>query len=308
MGPKGRRPQMRLRLSGGAERDGEIGLDELARVAEETQRLVIRLARGLTDQRGPGRPRGVIVEATRLFLVGLEPGSTVLEIAGTESDLDSLSAEDMPGDLGEVALTLFVDSVQALSEEQPTLPPGMDSAAVGDLDEWLRNLRSYARVSLDISLPSGTRAAEFVPVPARRRLEAARPQPSLPFISSSHQALYGRLYALNLRTGSFSIEDDTGHSIRLAVPEDLRSRVAQLIDSRVRAIGNARLDERRRLIGFDVADLESVPVPELPAQGEFFRRHELVPKSPVEQKLEAGIVPDLTADEIESFMAALSEE
>lgn len=308
MGRKNRRPQMRLRLSGGVERDGEIGLDELARVAEETQRLVTRLARGLTDQRGPGRTPAIIADATRLFLVGLTPGSTVLEIAGAEPALDALSAENMPGDLGEVTLALVADSVRALSEEEPVLPPGMDSAAVDDLDKWLRRLRPYDRVSLDVALSSGPRAVEFAPIPARQRLGSARPQPSLPFVSSSHQALYGRLYALNLRTGSFSIEDDTGHSIRLSVPEDLRPRAAQMVDSRVRAVGNARLDERRRLAGFDVANLEPVPESMLPAQGEFFHRHELVPKPPVGSEIEAGIIPDLTADEIESFMAALSED
>jgi hypothetical protein len=42
-------------------------------------------------------------------------------------------------------------------------------------------------------------------------------------VSPHLQALAGRLYALNLNTGTFSIEDDTGREIRLTVPSDVRT-------------------------------------------------------------------------------------
>jgi len=64
--------------------------------------------------------------------------------------------------------------------------------------------------------------------------------PSVPYVSAEHQALTGRLYALNLRTGTFRIVDDARHSVRLTVPEDVRGEAAQLIGTRVHAIGRLR--------------------------------------------------------------------
>jgi hypothetical protein len=296
------RPQLHLHLVGEQQRDGEVSLNDLAKVAQSTQQLVTRMARGLAGKR-VGRPPDGLVEATRLFLVGLRPGSTVLDIAGLEADPDVLVADDMPVDLGERVLGLLADSARALSEDEPVLPAGLDASALNDLDAWLRDLRAYKRVSLEAELSRGRRVAEFEPVVARRRLRVATPQPPLPFVSSQYQALSGRLYALNLRTGSFSIEDDVGRTIRLAVPEDLRSRAARMVNTRVQAVGMPRLDENGRLLGFDVVDL--VDAVELPVQTGFFDRHQLAPSARhAPRHSDQGVIPDLTDDEIDAFVAA----
>lgn len=302
---------LHLRLSGQDDRAGEIPLSELARVAEETQRVVTRIARGMIDDRGPGRLRQNVSDATTLFLVGLRSGSTILDIALPESAQDKLGTQGMPLELGEIALTVLTESLEILSEDeaesQPVLPVGVDDKAIQEIDGWLRSLRSYQSVTVEAELSHRSFEAEIIPREARKRLRNASSQPSIPYISADHQALSGRLYALNLRTGTFTIEDDARHSIRLTVPEDLRSEAAQLINTRVRAIGNASLDERRRLLSFKVAALEQLP--DQLDQKAFFERHELVtPERPITAgELTTGVITDITDDEIDAFMAAVED-
>jgi hypothetical protein len=305
-----RRPTLHLRLTSRDERDGEIPLTELAKVAEQTQRVVTRIARGMIDDRGPGRLRQNVAAATTLSLIGLRSGSTVLDIALPEAAADVLSVEDMPAELGETALAVLVESLEILSEDEPrpVLPVGVDDRAVQDIDDWLRSVRGYSRITLNAQLSRSTLQAEITPRTARTRLKAAESQPSIPYVSADHQALTGRLYALNLRTGTFKIEDDARHSIRLTVPEDVRADAAQLINTRVRAYGRAALDQRHRLLSFKVAALE--PLPDLVDQTAFFERHELVvpPRSIEQADLTQGVITDLSDDEIATFMAALEME
>src|ERR1022692_1012294 len=302
------RSRLQLRLAGGAERDGEMPLAELAKVADGAQRVVSRIARGMVD-RGPGSVPRQVADATTLFLTGFRPGSIVLEIALPESAEDTLAAEGMPVGLGEMALAVLAESLEALSgdEAQPMLPVGADEGVVECLDQLLRSLRGYRDVTVDCELGGRVRRAEFAPKSARELLRGALSQPSVPYVSADHQALTGRLYALNLRTGTFRIEDDARHSIRLAVPEDVRGEAAQLIGTRVRAIGMASLDDRRRLLSFDVAAFEQLP--ELVDQAAFFERHDLViPERGIgEDDPAQGVIPDLSEDDIEEFMSALEQ-
>jgi hypothetical protein len=304
------RPTLHLRLSGQSGHDGEISLTDLAKVADQTQRVVTRIARGMIDDRNPGPIPKNVSDATTLFLVGLGVGSTVLDIALSEPTENILSAQDIPLELGEIALTAFAESLEILSENEPepVLPVGIDDRAVEDIDQWLRTLRRYSRITIDAELGRNSFQAEIVPRVARKRLQSAMSQPTMPYVSSHHQALTGRLYALNLRTGTFKIEDDAGHSIQLTVPEDMRTEAAQLVNMRVRAIGNASLDEHHRLRSFKVAALEELP--EFVDQMAFFERHDLIepPRSITADDLTLGIIPDLSDDEIDEFMAALEAE
>jgi predicted regulator of amino acid metabolism with ACT domain len=305
------RPTLRLRLTGPSERDGEMTLAELAKVAERTQRVVTRIAQAMIDDRTAQRLRHSIGSATTLSLVGLRAGSTVLDIALPEATDDQLIVDDMPQDLGEMALTAFVESLAVLhdDESQPVLPVGVDEKAANEVDGWLRALSSYSDVEINAQLGRDTvQHFAIAPREARDKLKRASSQPVLPYISADNQSLTGRLYALNLRTGTFRIEDDARHSIQLTVPEDLRLEAAQLVNTRVRAIGRAALDRQHRLAVFSVSALEQVP--ELPDQVEFFKRHELEqpPRVIEEQDLTGGVITDVTDDEIASFMAALGME
>lgn len=303
------RPALHLRLSSRHEPSGEISLAELARVAEQTQRVVSRLAQGLVDDLDPGRLRKQVAAATRLYLIGMRSGSTVLDIAAPEQEMGALEAEGMPLELRDLAMMAFVEALHELSQPQPELPLGIDQNGARYIDEWLRSLRHHDQISLEAEVGSATARATVRPSAARKQLKAAETQPSLPYVSPSHQALTGRLYALNLRTGTFSIEDDAGHSIRISVPEDMRDEAAQLANRRVRAIGTPSLDSaRRRLIFFEVAALDELPP--LGDQLAFFSTHplEMPPRVIAESDLEQGVVLDLSDDEIDAFTSALKLE
>jgi hypothetical protein len=303
------RPVLHLRLSSLSERGGEIPLSELSKVAQNTQRVISRLAQGLIDDLGPGNLRHEVTAATELFLIGLRPGSTVLDIAGPELSADTLSAEGMPTELRDMAMTAFVESLEALSQARSLLPLGVDEKAVRYIDEWLRSVRHYDRVAVDAELPEGILRATVVPSTARKNLRKAETQPSLPYVSADHQVLTGRLYALNLRTGTFSVEDGAGHSIRLSVPADMRDEAAQLINRWVRAVGTANLDStRRRLISFDVVAL--IELPDLGDQTAFFKTHDLaIPSGVVTQDdLSQGVISDWSDNEIDAFVDALRAE
>jgi hypothetical protein len=286
-------------------------LAELAKVAGQTQRVVARIAEGMVDDRGTGRLHQNVTNATTLSLIGLRSGSTVLDIALPQPALDQLPADGMPAELGEMAVTVLVESLEILSEDdlQPVLPVGVDDITVRDIDVWLRALRSYSRISIDAELSRSALRAEITPREARAKLRNAASQPSITYVSASHQAVTGKLYAVNLRTGSFRIEDDAGHSIRLNVSEEIRDEVAQLINRRVRAYGKASLDSRHRLVSFDVDGLEEAPELMID-QGAFFEKHELVApsRSITQAELEVGVISDLSDDEIDAFLSALETD
>lgn len=304
------RPTLRVRLSGENVRDGEMPLADLAKVADQTQRVVTHIARGLIDNRSLGPIPRKVADATTLFLIGLGRGSIVLDLALSGPAQDALSAQGMPAELGELALTALAESLELLSEDEPApiLPVGIDDKAVEDIDQWLRTLRGYQHVTIDAELNNSSFRADIVPRDARKKLQNATSQPSMPYVSADHQAITGRLYALNLRTGTFMIEDDARHAIRLTVPEDMRSEAAQLINTRVRAIGKVSLDEHHRLRSFNVAALEELP--DLIDQMTFFERHELIEpsRSITSDDLSQGVIPDLSDDEIDDFMAVLEAE
>src|SRR5580700_6513767 len=111
------RPMLHLRLSGENVRDGEIRLADLAKVADQTQRVVTRIARGMIDDRRPGPIPQNVAGATTLFLIGLGNGSTILDMALSSRAQDALSAEGMPIELGEMALTALAESLEILSED-----------------------------------------------------------------------------------------------------------------------------------------------------------------------------------------------
>jgi hypothetical protein len=301
------RPILRLHLRSPDLPAGEIPLEDLVRVATKTQAVVRRLARGIVGQRGPGRAGERIEEATQLTLIGLRSGSTVLEIAGVEDvapEPDGIF--DLPAGLGSRALDLLMDGVSALTVEKGSLPLGVDAAAIGDIDQWLRSLAKYAEVGVDLSGPSRDKYIEIVPRVARQRLRTLETQPSVPFVSSTEQAIEGSLYALNTHTG---IEDDAGHKLRLSVPEDLRADAALLVTRRVRAIGVPDVDEHGGLRSFTVTRL--VPAPDLAAlheQGRFFERHELRTVTVSgDRSLDSWAIEGITQAEADEFMSAISE-
>lgn len=305
------RPLIRVRLDGGeGSPQGEIELNDLARIATATQKFVHQIAGNLVGQRGPGAQRKAVSDASSLRLVGLKPGSTILEIAGAEIDQDVLDY-DIPTDLTALTFDALVSGLVAISDDDPhaELPVGFDRRLVDDLDAWLRSVRQYESVALESHVGSKTTTVTTVPRSARARLQSLSPQPVLPYVSPTEQALEGKLYALNLNTGTFSIEDDAGHKIRTNVSAEHRSAAALLINRRVRAIGKPELDEDNRLRAFAVSSLGPAPdLAGLSMQKGFFEPHELDVRPPAGEggSLDEWAIGGLSELEADDFMDALN--
>jgi hypothetical protein len=306
------RPFVSLRLEAREQQvDGEILLDDLTKIAEMTQKFVRQIARSMVGRHGPGRVSNALRDATALRLVGLREGSTVLDIAGPDLDDSQMLGIDLPVGLGELSIGMLREGFSALGEGDvaPELPAGYDQALVDDLDEWLRSLAPFETVALESHVADHAVEVKLQPAVARRRLKDANPQAPLPFVNAKQQMLEGMLYALNLNTGTFSIEDVVGHKIRLNVPEEVRRTAATFAGHRVQAIGDAELDERLRLKSFAVSQLDLAPDRQtLSEQTGFFDKHELSPPNEGEiRDSEAWGIEGLSDEESTDFLAALAE-
>jgi hypothetical protein len=224
----------------------------------------------------------------------------------TEPSLGAL----VPADLDEITIGLAIEALCRLrDEEQPEMPAGIDARAAGDIAAWLRGLRVYDSVGIDAVLPKrGHEDVTIVPRIAQQRIKFAVTAPVMPYVTMEDQALDGHLYAVNLRSGIFRIEDATGRSIRIDVPESLRPKAAQLVDVRVRVTGRPTLDERHRLMSFEATDIGMrQPSPDIEQTG-FFEPHDLALRPAASgDELDMWGVSDLAEDEAEAFLAILRE-
>ena len=307
------RPLLRLRLIADDVPEGEIALSDLARVASATQTFVRQIVGNLVGQRGPGGPSAAVGEASQLRLVGLKAGSTVLEIAGAPPLADFLEY-DIPTDLTDITFGLLIDGVAALataSDAEPAeLPVGFDNRLMDDFDVWLKSLRQYKSVAFETRVRGKVTEALASPSAARTRLRSVAPQPVLPFVNPTQQALEGRLYALNLNTGSFHVEDDAGHKIRTVLAPEARGNASVLVSRRVRAIGRPQLDEAGRIRSFQVDEIGPAPdLAGLSEQKSFFDVHELEVKPPLGDSgsLDEWAITDLSRAEADDFMGSLVE-
>jgi hypothetical protein len=169
-------------------------------------------------------------------------------------------------------------------------------------------MRRYQSIGFESRVGGKVTQATALPAVARERLRSVTPQPLLPYVSASQQALEGRLYALNLNTGSFHVEDDAGHKIRTVLPDAVRADASMLVSRRVRAVGKPELDELGRIKSFRVDRIGAAPdLVGLSEQKSFFDVHDLEVKPPAgeEGTLDEWAIRDLSDAEADDFMAAL---
>ncbi len=303
-----RRSHLAVRLLGGQQRDGEIPLADLARIATETQLLVRRLARSITDRGGPGRTPTHLEEQSQLLLVGIHDGSTVLEIAGPELEAQ-LDLGTLPPDAGSQALAAFLDGVDALAHGHP-LPDPFDDIASRSMDNWLGALASAAS-EFEIDAEAAEREWHL----PRTSLESAREvlvqsRAAATGLPPDSRVVEGILYAVNLHTGRYSIEDDIGHVITLETSIFTSEDIAPLLGRRVRAEGVPRYDDAGRLQVVEATQLS--PGPEIEGfDNEGFWRHveleELLHDHQPLESMEELAIPGLTEEEIAEFIKAIQE-
>ncbi|HUP70812.1 MAG TPA: hypothetical protein VM142_13505 [Acidimicrobiales bacterium] len=306
--PDPTRTHLALRLVGGQQRDGEIPLVDLAKIAAETQVLVRRLARSITDRSGPGRTPAHLEELTQLLLVGIHGGSTVLEIAGPQMEAQL--------DLGEVALDAGAQAVEALLDgidairRGGSLPGPYDDITIRSLDAWLATVGETAgEFEIEATVANREwRIPRTVVEGAREAL--VRPAPPSSAQPARSQVVEGVLYDANLHTGRYVIEDDMGHAIALETSIFTSEHVAPLLGQRVRAEGTPRLDEGGRLQAIEASVL--LPATEIEGlDSEAFWRNieldELLSDAEPLQALEDLRISGLTEEEGDAFLRVISE-
>lgn len=305
------RQHLILHLVGGSHLDGEIPLDSFARLAQHTQTLVQRVARALSGREGPGRTPETLQAATQLMLVGLRPGSTTLDIAGPP-----LQAELDLGD--EIEPNVMVQTIQVLGTALEGVAhhdanlPDIAPSAVDTLSSWLVGLSSYDRVEVEVkeSPHRPPRRVDFVPEAAHALLEQKRSSLEPHKTKQPSRVVEGELYAVNLHTGRFSLQDDLGHTIYLSVPTTLREGIERLLGQRAQATGLAVLDESGGIKELHVEELNSAPgVQGLDADA-FWRVHELgsmLNQATPLASIDELAMDDLTDEEAERFWEAIDD-
>ena len=238
---------LELRLTGTAVPDGEIGLSDLAMVANTLQGLATRIGRYLAGQQGRGRTPGAFERVTRLRLRGLQAGSTRLAIAYGEPDV-------LPIDVGaeEVTTRLFWDVLTGIGSDQR---PEWVSAPVSRSALALIDALAQTADTVEVRRADG----EYV----RLRPDAVRRDiwiTSGTTVTDEETAVTGRLEAVDLKAGKFRIRDDVGNSIDLDDVVDAEA-VAPLIGERTRAIGLGVLGARGQLKSLAGATVERAPLP-----------------------------------------------
>lgn len=304
------RARLVLRLTGGEHADGEIPLDRLADIARRTQELLVRIGRSLTGREGVGRTPADVREATRLTLIALGSGSTSLEIAGPPVEPRLDLGEQAPPDVTGQSMDALGDALEALgTEEAPSI--GLSEAVADSLDSWLGTFEGYEALSASVQEDAGRSwSVTLSPVVTRTRLRQRRASSSGARESTARQ-VEGELYAVNFRSGYYRLEDDIGNSIALRVTPPRNEWAGALVGHRVRAVGDATLDQDGLIRELSVTELRR-------ANGESFEfaGGELREQDDVQQRLESApriaLVEELqleglTDDEADAFWAAIEE-
>jgi hypothetical protein len=300
------RSMIRLRLLGGAYPDGEIPLANLALIADCAQRLATRLVRAEEGRGGPGRSPNRLAEGVRLMFVGIEPGTTQLLIAGPSGeptlDLGHLGEEAIERAFGQI-----VDGLDAAASGHP-LPDGYDDLSRRGLVDWIDAL-AQAAPEVEVEGRVGARQPKTVrmrPRDAMASLQGApMPPPTSPTIT-----VEGVLYAVNLHTGRYRIEDDMGSSIDLVASMFTSQQVAPLLGERVAAGGTAKYDDAGRIKELHATTLTAAAEIEGIDAAHFERAielDELLADAEPLISIDELAIPDLTEEEIGAFVRSLGE-
>lgn len=299
------RARLTLRLHGGASEAGKIPLDDIARIAQDTQELIRRLARGISGRGGPGRTPKDLERLTDLLLVGLHEGSTVIEIEAPAAQAE-FELPDVQPDIGVQAIDALMKGLDAAINRQP-LPHTFSEPALAGLRQWFVSLGNYSEVALDAQT-KGHRTVTFVPANARESLFEGPLELEEPLILDE-RAIEGVLYAVNLHSHTYSIEDDAGRSIRCTLSEEPEN-IGQLLGHRVRAEGVSSVDDEGRIEHFDVRLVRLAETPSQLNRDRFFRKvdvEQLIAENVPVSQLASLEIEGLTEDESAAFLSALSD-
>ncbi|MCS7007978.1 MAG: hypothetical protein RMM28_11055 [Thermoleophilia bacterium] len=293
--------KLEVRLRGPAAEGGRVRVDVLVEVAQAVQLSVTRLAYALRGEPTVrrGRTPREIADLTRLEVVGLHEGSTVLELelAGHERPLDEL-------DLGGEAVRVFEAGLRAIaSGEAPPQPwdsgvrqavdrvlhvldRGIDEIVVArpgaPPDEWAVFTRS-TREERRVAVPPG----------ARERVEIEGRLLMADFAAAREEA---------------RIHRPLDSPVRCTFRPELEGAVLNLLKRYVRAVGWAELDEQGQIKTLELESLEDAELTsgrtfwELPTLDELAEEQGIEPVERLED-LADGTWPE--DESVDDFLAAI---
>lgn len=223
--------RLRIAIRGEAVAPGRLTLSELARIAGEIQAGVERVALVLTvgSSTGPGRRPGDVVDATQLDVVGLEPGSTVLEVEPHDAH-PSLFTDDEP--LIDRAVKCLLSGIAEIRARPEVMPTGFDRGVVNGLAQLTGGIGGEIS-SIELGLEGQT------PVVlddwARRAVREARRR-----LSREEVEITGRLHMGDFAPGTLRCRIDTAEgSVPCDFDSELRESVLSAMDRLVLAAGTA---------------------------------------------------------------------
>lgn len=247
------RASLKIRMEGPAVRYHRIALQDLVLFGQQLQTAVDRVARVLLGQSTsaqPGRKPSEIKNSCALDFVALEPGSISLVC-----DLPMQSQRTLFGeDLGEQALTALVQGVQAIGDQQPSLPRGYDNGVLLALREGGKLLNhGIDRIEFDLRIQRGRWSSVYTPEVQARVVTRIR-QPV-----ENQRVIEGRLLMGDFRESQFRcrVHPPVGKAVLCMFDEEQREAILAALTRYVRVVGEAT-EADGEIQAFKVKDIETL--------------------------------------------------
>jgi hypothetical protein len=241
--------KLEVRLSGPAGEGGRVRLDVLVDVAQAVQLSVTRLAYALRGEPTVrrGRTPREIADLTRLEVVGLREGSTVLQfdLAGHERPLDEL-------DLGVEALEAFETGLRAVARGET--PPQPWDRGVRQTVERLLQVLDKGIDELVVRRPGASTEEQAVLTRSIREERRAAVAPG----ARERVEVEGRLLMADFAAArdEARIHRPLGSPVRCTFGPELEGAVLSLLRRYVRAEGWAELDDGGEIRTLELESLE----------------------------------------------------
>jgi hypothetical protein len=241
---------------------GRIGVDDLVGLLQPLQTALERVAMVLRGEASvkPGRRPAEVQRLTRLQLVGMSPGSVILELDFEREQVPLFQSLE----LGCRAARVLVEGL-ALLEHRGEMPAGWDvgvAEAVRELGALFR--RGTQQISFE--LPGNGKAANLLPPHIERLAQLiTRPLPS-------QQSVEGRLLMGDFKESGrrCRVHPPIGAPVECIFDEAQASAILNALTKYVRVTGEAVVEPSTgRVRGLTVTDVKVLDWEEAEAWGEY---------------------------------------
>lgn len=283
--------QFEFRLIGADAPAGELDADHLVALVTSLQDVATAIGRGETDAEPIGRPPKRTKRVSRLT-VGLWPGSTAVVVhrSRPDSTLDLDLADEHEFD------ERFASLIAAIAaDERPDWVSDPLARAAGELTAALHKAAPEVEFTVD-----GQVRSRFRTTAARRQTWRVEPT-----ADAQPTSFTGRLFAVDLKTRHFKVEDEVGNLVALPNVADV-DQAGALLGGYVTVVGKPEYDGAGRLRRLHAAQLGAAG--DLPAGlgvPDPVSLEEILASAP---GVEPGAGIELTDEEFDSFMAAIHGE